>query len=447
MSLNLLSNESPGVDRRLIWLMAATCGLSEANLIYMQPLLAAMGRSFAASVNLMGIAATLGPLGYAVGLLLIVPLGEMYNQRKLVVLLLAATVLALLAMAIAPTILLLLFANFLVGLTAVTPELIIPFAARLAPSEKRGQVVGMLLCGLLISTPLANVLSGFVGAHLGWRAMYWMAAAIMIALAFILHFLLPNDDSTKGEMRYLQLLGSLWNLLRSEPVLQEVSILGAIVYGVLSLFWVTLPFILETPPFHYGSDVVGLFGLVGIMGAFAALFVGKWADRRDARYANAVALAVTLVSFVVMWLYGHWLSGLILGALLLALGAQSNQAANETRLYLLPEAAWNRLNTIYIFLFCIGGSLGSLLGAFSWSIARWNGIYSIACFMLVAALGFYAFYQRSILARFCMRIYLYVNKVHSSKKFDARENYLDSSIEESSVERELSQDANKLAWD
>src|SRR6266567_6687443 len=116
MSLNRLSNESPGVDRRLIWLMAATCGLSEANLIYMQPLLAAMGRSFAASVNLMGIAATLGPLGYAVGLLLIVPLGEMYNQRKLVVLLLAATVFSLFAMAIAPAILFLLFANFLVGL-------------------------------------------------------------------------------------------------------------------------------------------------------------------------------------------------------------------------------------------------------------------------------------------------------------------------------------------
>jgi predicted MFS family arabinose efflux permease len=427
MERNLLANESPALDRRLIWLMAVTCGLSEANLIYMQPLLAAMGQSFATSINLMGIAATLSPLGYALGLLLIVPLGEMYNQRKLIMLLLAATVLSLLAMAIAPTILWLILASFLIGLTAVTPELIIPFAARLAPTEKRGQVVGTVLCGLLISTPLANILSGFVGAHLGWRAMYWIAVAIIITLAAILYLQLPDDDSTKGEMRYLQLLGSLWDLLRSEPVLQEISILGAIVYGALSLFWVTLPFILETPPFHYGSDVVGLFGLVGIVGAFAALFVGKWTDRRDARYANAAALVVTLFSFVVMWLYSHWLIGLILGALLLALGAQSNQVANETRLYLLPESAWNRLNTIYIFLFCIGGSLGSLSGAFSWSLARWNGAYSIACFILVAALGFFALYQRGAIVRFCMRIYTHMNKIRNSKRSVSQEDTPDYS--------------------
>lgn len=407
--------------------MAVTCGLSEANLIYMQPLLATIGRSFAASVNLMGIAATLCPLGYALGLLLIVPLGEMYNQRKLVLLLLAATVFSLLAMAIAPTILWLILASFLIGLTAVTPELIIPFAARLAPADKRGQVVGMVLCGLLISTPLANILSGFVGAYLGWRAMYWIAAAIIIALAITLYLLLPDDGSTKGKMLYLQLLGSLWHLLRSEPVLQEVSILGAIVYGVLSLFWVTLPFILQTPPFHYGSDIVGLFGLVGIAGAFAALFVGKWTDRSDARYANAVALVVTLLSFVLMWLYSHWLIGLILGALLLALGAQSNQVANETRLYLLPESAWNRLNTIYIFFFCVGGSLGSLSGAFAWSVARWNGVYSIACFTLVVALGLFAFYQRRVLARFCMRIYTYINRARSSKKIVSQDSSPDYS--------------------
>ena len=445
MARSLFSNESPGVDRRLIWLMAVTCGLSEANLIYMQPLLAAMGRSFTASVDLMGTAATLGLLGYALGLLLIVPLGEMYNQRKLVLFLLAATVLSLLAMAIAPTILLLLFANFLIGLTAVTSELIIPFAARLAPAEKRGQAVGAVLFGLLISTPLANILSGFVGEHLGWRAMYWIAAAIMIVLAVILYFLLPNDDSTKGEMRYLQLLGSLWALLRSEAVLQEVSILGVVVYGSLSLFWVTLPFILETSPFHFGSDVVGLFGLVGIVGAFAALYVGKWTDRRDARYVNAGALVVTLFSFVIMWLYGRGLIGLILGALLLALGAQSNQAANETRLYLLPESAWNRLNTAYIFLFSIGGSLGSLLGAFGWSIARWNGVYGIACFMLVVALACYAFYQRSALSRFYVR--LWQKKVHQNEKFVSQESSLNSSIEELFVERGSSRDANKLVGD
>ena len=376
--------------------MATTCGLLAANLIYAQPLLATIGRSFAVSVNQVGLIPMLGQLGYALGLILIVPLGEKYNQRSLIVLMLCAVVLALALMAAAPTVALLLIASCLVGFMSIIPELIIPFAARLAPSNERGRVVGTVLCGFLVGTPLATILSGFVGEHLGWRAIFWIAAAMMIVLAVVLRFLLPDDQSAKSEVSYPQLLGSLWGLLRSEPVLQEVSILGILVFGSFTVFWVTLSFILETPPYHYGSDVVGLFGLVGIAGALAALFVGRFADRRDARYANGVALAVILLSFVVMWLTGQRLLGLIIGAFLLDLGAQSNQAANEARIYSLDPAAWNRLNTVYILMFCLGGSLGSVLGAFGWSIARWNGVYGIACFMLLVALGFYVLHGKRI---------------------------------------------------
>jgi predicted MFS family arabinose efflux permease len=371
--------------------MATSCGLLAANLIYAQPLLATMGHSFAASVNQVGLIPMLGQLGYALGLILIVPLGEKYNQRSLIVLMLCAVVLALALMAAAPTVALLIIASCLVGFTSIIPELIIPFAARLAPSNERGRVVGIVLCGFLVGTPLASILSGFVGEHLGWRTMYWIAAAMMIVLAVVLRFLLPNDRSAKSEVSYPQLLGSLWGLLRSEPVLQEISIFGILVFGSFTVFWVTLSFILETPPYHYGSDVVGLFGLVGIAGALAALFVGKLTDRIDARYANGVALVV-----IVMWLTGQRLIGLIIGALLLDLGAQSNLVANEARLYSLHAAAWNRLNTIYILMFCLGGALGSALGAFGWSIAKWDGVYGIACFMLLVALGFYVLHGKRI---------------------------------------------------
>lgn len=376
--------------------MATTCGLLAANLIYAQPLLATIGRSFAVSVNQVGLIPMLGQFGYALGLILIVPLGEKYNQRSLIVLMLCAVVLPLALMAAAPTVVLLMIASCLVGFMSIVPELIIPFAARLAPSNERGRVVGTVLCGFLVGTPLATILSGFVGEHLGWRTIFWIAAAMMIVLAVVLRFLLPDDRSAKSEVSYPQLLGSLWGLLRSEPVLQEVSILGILVFGAFTVFWVTLSFILETPPYHFGSDVVGLFGLVGIAGALAALFVGRFADRRDARYANGVALAVILLAFVVMWLTGQKLLGLIIGAFLLDLGAQSNQAANEARLYSLNPAAWNRLNTIYILMFCLGGSLGAVLGAFGWSIARWNGVYGIACFMLLVALGFYVLHGKRI---------------------------------------------------
>jgi predicted MFS family arabinose efflux permease len=391
-----IRSAAAGIDNRLVWIMAIACGLSVGNLIYAHPLLAEIGRSFAVSANQIGLIATLGELGYALGLIFIAPLGEKYNQRSLIVILLGIVAIALVEMAVAPTSALLIIGSGAVGLASVIPELIIPFAAGLAPEKERGRVVGTLLCGLFVGTPLAAVFSGLVGQYLGWRTMYWIAGGIMIALAIVLHFALPNSHSVKKKVSYPQLLGSLWNLFRSEPVLQEVCILGILAYGTFNAFWVTLSFILGAAPYHYGSNVVGLFGLVGIAGALAALFVGKFADRRDARHANGIALAIALLAIVVMWLAGQWLIGLIVGAILLDLGIQSNQVANETRIYTLQSTAWTRLNTIHIFLICIGGSLGSALGTLGWRVAKQNGVYGTTCSMLIVALVFYALHSKRI---------------------------------------------------
>ncbi|HEX3642628.1 MAG TPA: MFS transporter, partial [Ktedonobacteraceae bacterium] len=376
------SSEPTAIDKRLIWVMAVACGLSVANLIYAQSLLVAMGRSFAASADQVGFVLTLSLLGYSVGSILIAPLGDKYNQRSLIVIMLCAVAIALAAMAAAPTVTLLVIASFGVGLTSILTELIIPFAARLVPSNERGRIIGIMVSGVLVGTLLANILGGFVGKYLGWRAMYWIAAALMIVLAIVVRTLLPSDRSAKSEVSYPQLLGSLWVILLSEPVLQEISLIGFLVSGAFNVFWVTISFFLETPPYHYESDVVGLFGLTGIVGVLAASFVGKFADHKDARRVNVVALLIALLSFIVMWLTGQWLIGLIIGAMLLELGVQSSLVANETRAYSLDPAAWNRLNTIYIFMFTIGGSLGSILGAFGWSIAKWNGVCSMGCLLL-----------------------------------------------------------------
>lgn len=383
-------SETTAIDKRLVWVMAAACGLSVANLVYVQPLLADMGHSFAVSADQVGLVATLGQLGYAIGLILVAPLGDKYNQRSLMVIMLCVVAIALVALAAAPTITLLVIAGFAVGLTSILTELIIPFAAGRAPLNERGHIVGVMVSGVLVGTLLANIVGGFVGQYLGWRAMYWIAAVLMITLALALRFLLPNDCSAKSEVSYPRLLGSLWNLFRSEPVLQEISVIGILIYAAFNAFWVTISFFLETPPYHYGSNIVGLFGLVGIVGALTASFVGKFADHKDARYTNAIALPITLLSFVLMWLSSQWLIGLIIGALLLDLGVQSNQVANETRIYTLDPAAWNRLNTIYIFMFSVGGSLGCIMGSIGWSIARWNGVCVMGCIMLGMALGFYA---------------------------------------------------------
>jgi predicted MFS family arabinose efflux permease len=376
--------------------MSVACGLSVANLVYAQPLLAAMGHSFAVSIDQVGFAATLGQFGYAIGLILIAPLGEKYNQRSLIVIMLCALTVALIGMAVAPTVALLTIASCTIGVTSIITEFIVPFAASLASSNERGRIVGTMATGMLVGTLLANTISGFVGEYLGWRMMYWIAAAMIIMLAIVLRLALPSDRSAKSKVSYLKLLNSLWKLLLSEPVLQEISLIVILVYGSFSAFWVTLSFFLETPPYHYGSNVVGLLGLVGIAGASAASFVGKFADRRDARHANAVALPVILLSFVTMWFIGQWFIGLIIGAVLLDLGTQSSQVANQTRIYTMDPAAWNRLNTIYIFMFSIGTSLGCMVGTLAWGIAKWNGVCSIASLMLAVAFGFYIFHGKRI---------------------------------------------------
>ncbi|GCE25359.1 permease [Dictyobacter alpinus] len=384
-------DEAPArLDKRLVLIMAIACALSVANLYYIQPLLAVMGQEFSVSANQMGFIATMGQVGYACGLLFIIPLGDKYNQRTLIVGMLAAVTLALVFMAAAPSIMLVTVASFLVGVTTVVPQLIIPYAASLASAKERGRVVGTVMSGLLIGILLARTISGLIAAQLGWRAMYWIAAAIMVLLAILMRFLLPQDHEQKGDMSYPRLMQSLWGLVREEPVLREVMLFGAMAFAAFSAFWVSLSFFLATPPYHFGSEVAGLFGLVGVAGALAASFVGRFADRRDPRVANGLALLIVLLSFVFMWFTGQWLFGLIIGTILLDLGTQANQISSQTRIYSMRPEARNRLNTVYMFVYFVGGSLGSLLGTLGWSLAGWNGVCAVASLMLVIALGFYA---------------------------------------------------------
>ncbi len=387
-TLEIQPTKAVRMDRRLVWVLAIACCISVANLYYSQPILADIGRSFHMSVDQAGFIATLGQLGYASGLLFIIPLGDRYNRRTLIVCMLIAVTIALAAMAVAPNITLLAIASYAVGVTTVIPQLIIPFAASLAADHERGQVIGTVMSGLLIGILLARTVSGFVSAHLGWQAMYWIAAGLMIALAVVMRFLLPADRP-RSSMSYPRLLQSLWQLVREEPVLRETSVLGALAFGAFSAFWVTLAFFLETPPYHFGSDVVGLFGLVGIAGALAASLVGKLSDRMDARRINGYALVIVLLSFVLFWLMGQLLWGLIIGVILLDFGVQGNQVSNQTRVYSLNPDKRNSLNSVYMVTYFIGGSLGSLLGTYGWSFAQWTGVCAVSVILMLAALAFY----------------------------------------------------------
>ncbi len=381
------------IDQKMVFILSVACAMSVANLYYSQPLLADIAHNFSVSEGAVGFIATLSQLGYAAGLLFIVPLGDSFDRRNLITLTLIAVTIALIGTALAPSIGLLTIASFAVGVTTIVPQIIIPFAATLAQPQQRGRVVGTVMSGLLIGVLLARTISGFVGAHLGWRAMYWIAAALMVILAFVLHFLLPKEEPRTG-MSYPDLLHSLWGFVRTEPIVRETSIFGGLVFAAFSVFWVTLVFFLGASPYHYGSEVAGLFGLVGVAGALAASVVGKLADHIEARIITGIMIVVALLAFIVFWLLGQMLWGLIIGVILLDLGTQGAQISNQTRVFSLNAEGRSRLNTIYMVSYFIGGSLGSLLGAYAWSIAHWTGVCTVGMLLLVVALAVYAFNTR-----------------------------------------------------
>jgi len=371
------------MNRTIVWLIAITSGAAAANLYYNQPLLAAIAQSLNASVQDAGLIPTLGQIGYALGNLLIVPLGDLLERRRLIVAMLIGTAIALAAAAVAPTITWLVVASLIIGITTIVPQITVPFAAVLAPPAVRGKVVGTVMSGLLIGILLARTVSGFVGAELGWRAMYWIASGVMLILAVVLFRVLPRSQPAVV-LTYQQLMQSMLTLVQ-EPVLQEASITGAAAFGAFSVFWSTLIFLLEQPPYQYGSEVAGLFGLIGVVGAAAAPLAGRLTDKKSPRLAVALGLITTALSFLMFWLFGYRLWGLVVGVILLDLGAQVTTVSNQALIYRLPEETHSRLNALFITFYFVGGALGSFLGAYGWQLWQWNGVCAVGALLLFVA--------------------------------------------------------------
>ena len=378
----------------LVWIMAIASGATVANLYYNQPLLAIMAKQFQASPHAVGFIPMLTQIGYAVGIVLFVPLGDLTEQRRLIVIMLGATAVTLALAAIAANLSWLIAASFGIGMTAIAAQVIVPFAAQLTPPPDRGRVVGTIMGGLLIGILLARTVSGFVGSIWGWKAMYWLASGLMVVLAVTLSRVLPKHQPAL-QVTYPRLMKSLIPLIRTQPILQEASLIGAMCFGAFSAFWTTLVFFLAQPPYHYGSEVTGLFGLVGIVGASAAPLVGKLADRSSPRLTVKLGVTITMVAFVVFWFLGHQLWGLIIGVILLDLGVQSTQVSNQARIYSLPAEMHSRLNALYIMFYFVGGALGSFLGAYGWSHWQWNGVCGLSLLMLTVA--FVALFRRRAL--------------------------------------------------
>lgn len=379
---------TPQISPKLVWTMAVACGLTVANLYYNQPLLGQIKHSLGVSVSAIGLIPFFTQLGYAIGLLGFVPLGDFIQGRKLIVGLLALESGSLMVASISSNLFVLSIATFAIGVFTVIPQILIPLAANLAPPDKRGQIVGLLMGGLLVGILLARTLSGFIGSYYGWRLVYIVAAIIMFLLIGILYKLLPEIELSPSK-GYLTILKSLWEIVWSEKTIRESSLYGAMGFGAFSAFWATLIFLVTTPPYHYGVQEAGLFGLVGVVGAIAAPLVGKIADKKGPLITIGISLTIITLSFVVLMFFGYNILGLIIGVILLDLGVQANQVSNQTRIYAIGPKIRNRLTTIYMFSYFIGGAAGSYFAAFAWSVDRWQGVTFVGIvFMAVAILRF-----------------------------------------------------------
>jgi predicted MFS family arabinose efflux permease len=381
------------LDAALVWLMALTCGLVVANIYYNQPLLAAIGRTFHVSDSRASLIATATQVGYTLGMLLVVPLGDMLERKRLMLWMLLAAAGCLGSAALAPTFGLLAVASILIGICSSVPQLLLPMAATLAPEADRGRIVGRVMSGLLIGILLSRTVSGYVGAHLGWRTVFEGAAALMLALTALLAWRLPRDQPA-FQGSYASLMQSLGTLVRELPALRRSALVGAAIFAAFSVFWTTLTFYLAGPAYHYGSDIAGFFGLVGALGALAAPLAGKVADTRGPRYAITVGILLALVSYVLLGVGGGYLVGLVLGVILLDVGVQSAHISNQTLVFSLRPEARSRLNTVYMTGYFTGGSIGSVVGGLAWMHYGWPGVCVVGGAFVALALALHRYYGR-----------------------------------------------------
>ncbi|MBH3311083.1 MFS transporter [Pseudomonas mosselii] len=364
---------APTLGRALILLMATATGLAVASNYYAQPLLHSIAQQFGLSTASAGTIVIAAQLSYGAGLLLLAPLGDLFEQRRLIVTMVLIATAGLVISACAPSLPWLLLGTALTGLFSVVAQVLVPMAAALSAPEQRGRAVGTLMSGLLLGILLARTAAGFMAELGGWRSIYVLAAVLMAISALALYRSLPRHHSHAG-LKYPALIGSVFRLFVEEPVLRLRSLLGLLAFSLFALFWTPLAFLLSNAPYHYSDAVIGLFGLAGAIGALAANWAGRLADRGKGPLGTTVGLVALLLSWVPLGFAQQSLVALLVGVLLLDLAVQLVHVSNQNAVIVLRPEARTRLNAGYITCYFIGGALGSLLGTQLFEVRGWDGI-------------------------------------------------------------------------
>ncbi|MBL5899476.1 MFS transporter [Lelliottia amnigena] len=368
-----MTKTSQGLSPALILLMSVATGLAVASNYYAQPLLDTIARAFSLSASSAGFIVTAAQLGYAAGLLFLVPLGDMFERRRLIVSMTLLAAGGMLITASSQSLTMMIIGTALTGLFSVVAQILVPLAATLAAPDKRGKVVGTIMSGLLLGILLARTVAGLLASLGGWRTVYWVASVLMVIMALALWRGLPKVKQ-ENHLNYPQLLGSVFSLFTQDKLLRTRALLGCFTFANFSILWTSMAFLLASPPFNYSEGMIGLFGLAGAAGALGARPAGGLADKGKSHLTTTAGLILLLLSWAAIW-YGHIsVMALIVGILVLDLTVQGVHITNQTVIYRLKPEARNRLTAGYMTSYFIGGAAGSLISASAWQHAGWAGV-------------------------------------------------------------------------
>ena len=390
MSTDTTRTTSSPLSGALISLMAIAIGIIVANLYYLQPLLHQMTHDFHVGAASASLLITLVQVGYAAGLVFVLPLGDLIPRRILVTTIFIVSAVMMGVAALLTSFVAFAVVTIVIGVTSVGGQVIIPFAADLANPEQRGRVIGRVMSGLLLGILFSRTVSGLVAQAAGWRTMYWIAAGLLMVTASVLYRVLPNERS-RDHVSYGSLVASSFTLLATHRLLRRRSWFGALIFASFSAMWTTLAFHLSAAPFHYSNGVIGLFGLFGVAGVVAANVAGHHADAHRTHLTTIVAAGVSLLSYVVLWFGRSELWAIALGIMMLDAGMQGMQISSQSIIYALVPDARSRINSIYMMCCFIGAAAGSYAAGQLYAAYGWGGLCAlgtgISVGLIVPAVG------------------------------------------------------------
>jgi predicted MFS family arabinose efflux permease len=377
------------LNSSVVLLFAVACGLAVGNVYYAQPLLDAMAEAFAMSPASIGIVITLTQTGYGIGLVLLVPLGDLLNRRWLIVTQNLLSVVALLMIAWAPNSAWLLLGMTLTGLLAVVTQVLVAYAATLADPAQRGRVVGVVTSGIVVGILLARTAAGAMADLAGWQAIYLLSAGLTLLMTLLLFGVLPKDEPPQPDTTYVALIASVFSLFRQEAVLRQRAILALLTFASAMVLWTPMVLPLSAPPLSLSHSEIGLFGLAGAAGALAAARAGHLADRGLGQWVSGLSLLLMLASWLPIALTGSSLWALLLGVITLDLGLQAVHVTSQSMIYSVRPEAQSRLTAGYMLFYSIGSAGGSIASTAMYAWAGWAGVCLLGAGINAVALGYW----------------------------------------------------------